>query len=228
MTGVDPGGGSSWSGRPPERLDAAAVERELAEVRERLLLLQATARPALSYRHLLGGYGAALAALLLAVLAAVSVLGGIEDRDPAGAVAAVIFGAAALAATALAVRLFRRAFRVVPEIAAERAALLARQEQLTRVLAGQGADPSGRPIPVVDSTVPLDRQPGAWAQAMHGKFRLGPSPAEVLRRMPPDTPRWKVWLARNVGWGAAAAVLLVAGIVLAGTLLAVALTAGHP
>ena len=228
MTGGGPGGGQSWPGQPPDRLDTAAVERELAEVRERLLLLQATTRPALGYRHLLGGCAAALAALLLTVLAVVSVLGGIEDHDPAGAVAAVIFGAAAVAAVALAVRLLRRALRAVPQIAAERAALLARQEQLTRILAGQGTDPAGRPIPVVGPTVPLDRQPGAWAQAMHGKFRLGPSPAEVLRRMPPDTPRWKVWLARNVGWGAAAAVLIVLGIVLVGTLLAVALTAGHP
>jgi hypothetical protein len=228
VTGGGPGGGPVWPGQPPDRLDVTAVERELAEVRERLHLLQATARPALGYRHLLGGYGAALAALLLAVLAVVSILGGIEDRDPAGAVAAAILGAAALAAVALAVRLFRRAFRAIPEIAVERAALLARQGQLTRILAGQGTDPSGRPIPVVGPTVPLDRQPGAWAQAMHGKFRLGPSPAEVLRRLPPDTPRWKVWLARNVGWGAAAAVLIVLGMVLVGTLLAVALTAGHP
>jgi hypothetical protein len=62
---------------------------------------------------------------------------------------------------------------------------------------------------------------------MHGRFRLGPSPAEVLRRLPPDTPRWKVWLSRNVGWGAATAALMLLGSALVGTLLAVALTAGR-
>jgi hypothetical protein len=196
-------------------VDAAAVQRELADIDARLATGRAQATAAVRYGPLAGALATGTAALLLALLALVSGLGGVQDHDvAAGATAAAIFGAAAVGLAILAARLYRRAFRSVLALSARRRALLARRQQLIAALAGRGGGPAG----------PAARQPSAWAAAMHAKFPLGSAPADVLRRLPADAPAWKVWLARNIGWGAAAAVLLLLGMAVVGTLLAVTLT----
>jgi hypothetical protein len=207
-------------------VDAAAVARELADLDARLAGVRARASASIGYRPLVGAFATGTVALLLGLLALVSVLGGIQDDDvAAGVTAGVIFGAAAAGLVVLTVRLYRRAFRPVLALSAERRNLLARRQQLIAVLTGHGVDAAQRHIPVTGQTVPAGRQPSAWAAAMHTKFPLGPAPADVLRRLPAEAPAWKAWLARNVGWGVAAAVLLLLGIALVGTLIAVLLTA---
>jgi hypothetical protein len=218
VTGGDPG--------PSRPVDAATVQRELADVDARLAEMRARATESISYRPLFGAFASGTVALLLGLVALVSVLGGIQDDDvAAGAAAGAILGVAAAALTVLTVILYRRAFRPLLALPAQRRELVARRQQLIMVLAGDGVDATGRPVPVAGGTVPADRQPSAWAAAMHARFPLGPAPAEVLRRLPADTPAWKAWLARNVGWGAAAAVLLLLGMALVGTLLTVVLAA---
>lgn len=219
MTGGEPG--------PAGPVDAAAVARELAELDARLAGVRAQASVSMRYRPLLIAFVAGPAALVLALLALVSVLGGVQDDDlAAGVTAAVLFGALAAALAVLTARLYRRAFAPVRAVSAERRALLARRQQLIAVLAGHGVDAAGRPVPVRGGTVPADRQPSAWATAMHAKCPLGPPPAQVLARLPADAPAWKVWLAGKVGWGVAGAVLLLVGTVLVGLVFAAALT-GH-
>jgi hypothetical protein len=202
---------------PPRPVDPAAVQRELADIDARLATVRAEATAAVRYGPLAGAFASGTAALLLALLALVSVLGGVQDEDvAAGAVAGAILGTVAAGLAVLAVALYRRAFRAVLAVSAQRRALLARRQQLIAALAGPGlGGPAG----------PAARQPTAWAAAMHAKFPLGPAPADVLHRLPADAPGWKVWLARNLGWGAAAAVLLLFGMALVGTVLAVTLTA---
>jgi hypothetical protein len=207
-------------------VDAATAARELADVDARLAGVRARATAGIGYRRLAGAFASGAAAFLLALVALVSVLGGIQDDDvAAGATAGGLLGAAAAGLAVLTIRLCRRAFGPVPALAAERRGLLARRQQLIAVLSGHGLDAAARPIPVTGSTVPADRQPSAWAAAMHTKLPLGPAPADVLRRLPADAPAWKAWLARNVGWGAVAAVLLLLGLALVGTVAAVILTA---
>jgi hypothetical protein len=193
MTG--PGGGQNQ-----------AVRQELAAIYARLAGMQAEARGAMSPRLLVLAYATSVVAFVLLLLAAVSVLGGIQDHDAAAGIAAsVILGGAGLVLAVLAGRLFRRLFRPVLAVGGERDRLLARRRELIAALAGTGA-------------MPADRHPTAWATAMHARFPVGRAPAEVLRTMPPDAPAWRTWLSRNIGWGAATALLLLAAVILVGTI----------
>jgi hypothetical protein len=228
VTGGDPG--------QPHPVDAAAVQRELADIDAWLAAGRAQATAAVRYGPLAGAFAGGTAALLLGLVAVVSVAGGVQDGDvAAGTVAAALLGIAAAGLAVLAGMLYRRAFGSVLALSAQRRALLARRQQLIAALAGPGARPGPGPGSApglaagagsgADPTASA-RQPTAWAMAMHAKFPLGPAPADVLRRLPADAPAWKAWLARNVGWGAAAAVLLLLAVALLSVLLTVLFTAG--
>jgi hypothetical protein len=212
MTGDEPG--------RPGPAGAAALRQELAGVDARLAGIRAESAAAVRYGPLALACVTGAVALLLALVAVVSVIGAAEDGDlGTGLFAAALLGAAAAGLTVATVRLQRRAFSPVRAVAAERWALLARRQQLIAALAGAAPDPAA-------AVGPAGRQPGAWATAMHAKFPLGPAPADALRRLPPDAPAWRAWLAGTIGWGAVAAVLLLLGLVVVGTAVAVLLTAG--
>jgi hypothetical protein len=140
-------------------------------------------------------------------------------------VAAAVFALLAAGLITVTVRLFRRAYRGLPAVGAERRALLARRAELLAALAAAQGPPTGpTPAPGPVAGAGPARQPSPWAITMHARFPLGPSPADALRRLPPDAPPWKTWLAADVGWGAAAAVLLLLGTIGTGIVLAVVLT----
>lgn len=129
-------------------------------------------------------------ALLLAVVA-------VAQGDVGGA---VFFGLV----TAGGAWVLRRNSRT--DVDLERAALVERERGLVEELTA--LDPTSPAL-----SVPVDRQPGAYAQMMHDRFSLGPSPADALQRLGPDAPRWLVAFHRRVGWGIVAALVLAAAMV---------------
>jgi hypothetical protein len=206
--------------------DPEAVRAELDDIDARLAGLRSRATTSVGYRYVLGGWATAVVAFVLVLLAVVSLLGSAQDGDLAtGAVVAAVFAVLAAGLTVITVRLFRRAYRGLPAVAAERRALIERRAALLAGLDPRGARPGQAASAGPPGAGPAGiRRPGPWAIAMHARFPLGPSPVEAVRRLPPDAPAWKVWLAGSVGWGAAAAVLLVLATIVVGTALAVLLT----
>lgn len=124
-----------------------------------------------------------------AVLAGVLAVAALLTGSPA---VAAFFAVVAALTGIPAVALARRVAPRQRAVAAERESLLQRDRELL-----QNEAPSAR-----------SPQPSPYARMMWSRFRLGPSPDDALRRLPPDAPAWRVAFHRRVGWGVVAAVTL--------------------
>jgi hypothetical protein len=194
--------------RPAEHRDLAQIERDLAEVRRQIALRAGSGLPAGSQENRTALTQGLLAVVLLPFAAIPLLLAvlNVAEGDAGGAVVLAVVG---LPFGWLLVRAGRRSLAAFGRSDLD---LLRRQERALVVEADAAlrvAGPAGfgevRPLPV-------DRQPTGYAQLMHARFRLGPSPEEALRALPPGAPAWRVAFHRYVGWGTVPPAVLAAGL----------------
>jgi hypothetical protein len=188
--------------------ELARLEIELAEARESL-----RRDPRVRYRDPWasappGTFRLGLLGAVAIVAGIVAALGVVDGSWP------VIGGATAVAGLTVAVMVWiarritlpaHRDQQAVSRAPRERQrALLLEVDAVYAALDGRAPAASDRPL-----ALPRSRQPGFWAQSMHGRWGRGDPPDVVLRRLPPDAPGWRVWFHRAVGLSGLWAIVLV-------------------